>query len=162
MKTTINKSAIATTIKNARALEEQARKIRLEARAMKVQIKEEEEAILLNMVQTVESATVFMSAREIVDAIGGTMSVHEVAGQLTYARNSKDAQRKPLPYAGPHNFDKGFTMAHKTMRDAAPAVEVESRRVTRRFAEVDSTGKIIPGGKTFKQQELKNVYAIKR
>ena len=51
-------------------------------------------------------------------------------------------------------------MAHKAMAEAAPLVEVEERKVTRCFAEVDEDGTIIPGGRKFKQTETRNIYHI--
>lgn len=159
MKTSITKKAVTATISEARALEAKAREARLEARRMKVKIHEEEETILRDMATTVQQAGGFMTAREIVNAIGGTMSVHEVAGQLSFARSSRNSQRPPMPYfCGGAKYD----MKHTAMQEAAPAVEVEERHVTRKFVEVDESGKIIPGGRTFKQREIRNIYAIKK
>lgn len=158
MKTTINTNTIKANRQHARDLEAQARQLRQENNQLRLQIKAEEEAILQTMVDTVQSIGSFMTAQEIVRAIGGTMSVHEVAGQLTWARNSRDSSRKRQPYFEPASC--GYSMAHKAMSEAAPLVEVEERRVTRRFAEVDETGAIIPGGRQFKQTETRNIYQI--
>lgn len=158
MKTKTNKSAIKANREHARQLEEQARQLRDRNRQILMQCRAEEEAILTQMVEVVEGAGCFMTAREISVAMGGTMSVHEVAGQLTYARNSEDSGRKPQPYFGPRHY----SMEHRTMQRVAPRVEVEERRVTRQFAEVDESGKVIPGGRTFKQTELRNIYTINR
>lgn len=156
MKTTINTNTIKANRQHARDLERQARELRQQNQQLRLQIKAEEETILQTMVETVQDIGAFMTAREIVRAIGGTMSVHEVAGQLTWARNSRDSGRKPQPYFEPcrHN------MTHKAMAQAAPLVEVEERKVTRCFAEVDEDGAIIPGGRTFKQTESRNIYHI--
>ena len=110
------------------------------------------------MVDTVQNIGAFMTAREIVQAIDGTKSVHEVAGQLTWARNSRDSGRKRQPYFEPASC--GYNMAHESMAAAAPLVEVEERKVTRCFAEVGEDGAIIPGGRKFKQTETRNIYHI--
>lgn len=158
MKTKTNKNAIATNTQRARDLEAQARALREQNQQIRLQVKAEEEAILRDMVQTVEESGDYLTASQIAAKLGGAMSVHEVAGQLTFARNSMDSGRKPQPYFGPSHYH----MTHDTMVDAAPTVEVDSQRVTRHFAEVDESGKVIPGGRQFKQTEHRNVYAIKR
>lgn len=158
MKTKTNKNTIKATVQQARALEDQARQLRIQSQKLRLLVKDEEEAILKDMVTAVQEAGCFMTAREIVTAIGGTMSVHEVAGQLTWGRNSKDSGRKPQPYFGPRNF----RMQHEAVAAAAPRIEVEERRVTRRFAEVDEDGKVIEGGRTFKQTEARNIYHISK
>ena len=158
MKLTVNKDSISVNREHARELERQARALRDRNREIAEQARREEESILQTLVDIVESAGVFMTAREISTAMEGVMSVHEVAGQLTYARNSTDSGRKPQPYFGPRHY----SMEHRAMQKAAPAVEVEERRVTRQFAEVDESGKVIPGGRQFKQTEVRNIYAIKR
>lgn len=158
MKTKTTKKAIAATINQARELETQARKLREEHRKLRLRIHDEENAIIQEMVTAVQEAGCFMTASEIVQAIGGAMSVHEVAGQLTYARNSKDSQRKRQPYFG----HAPYNMRHETMAEAAPLVDVEERKVTRRFVEVDEDGKVIQGGRTFKQTEARNIYRIDR
>lgn len=160
MKTTISMDSIRSSRDQARKLEAEAREIRYKANQAREALKQEEETILQGMVDTVRDAGVFMTAREIVTAIGGTMSIHEVAGQLTYARNSRDSLRKPQPYFDPAR--NAYKMKHEAMSKAAPSVEVEERRVTRRFAEVDESGKPIPGGRSFKQTETRNIYKIER
>lgn len=158
MKTTINTNTIKANRQHAWDLERQARELRQQNQQLRLQIKAEEEAILQTMVETVQDIGAFMTAREIVRAIGGTMSVHEVAGQLTWARNSRDSGRKPQPYFEPASC--GYNMAHETMAAAAPRVEVEERKVTRCFTEVDESGAVIPGGRKFKQTETRNIYQI--
>ena len=160
MKTTINTNTIKANRQHARDLEAQARQLRQQNQQLRLQIKAEEEAILQTMVDTMQTIGSFMTAREVVQAIGGTMSVHEVAGQLTWARNSRDSGRKRQPYFEPATC--GYSMAHETMAAAAPLVEVEERKVTRCFAEVDEDGAIIPGGRKFKQTETRNIYQISK
>lgn len=158
MKTKTNKTAIETTRMNARRMEEQARRLRQQVQQLREQVKIEENEILRDMIAAVQESGCFMTAREIVQVIDGTMSVHEVAGQLTWARNSKESGRKPQPYFGP----AGCHMKHAAMSDTAPLIEVEERRVTRHFAEVDEDGKVIAGGRKFKQTERRNIYMIGR
>ena len=160
MKTTINTNTIKANRQHARDLEAQARQLRQQNQQLRLQIKAEEEAILQTMVDTMQTIGSFMTAREVVQAIGGTMSVHEVAGQLTWARNSRDSGRKRQPYFEPATC--GYSMTHETMAAAAPLVEVEERKVTRCFAEVDEDGAIIPGGRKFKQTETRNIYQISK
>lgn len=158
MKTTISTDRIRANRQYARDLEEQARRLREQNRQLRDQIAAEEESILQTMLDTVQDTGCFMTARQIVTAIGGTMSVHEVAGQLTWARNSRDSGRKPQPYFGPVRHH----MKHKAMSKAAPLIEVEERKVTRCFAEVDEDGAIVPGGRKFKQTETCNIYKVER
>lgn len=158
MKTRTNKKDIIANRDHARALEEQARRLRAQTREMKEQLAAEENEILCDMIAAVREAGAFMTAREIVQVIGGTMSVHEVAGQLTWARNSKDSERKPQPYFGP----AGCRMRHEAVATAAPLIEVEERKVTRCFAEVDESGKLIPGGRKFQQTESRNIYMVSK
>ncbi len=158
MKTNISLDSIRATRNQARELERQARELRYRNAQAREQLKAEENAILQTMLDTVRDAGAFMTASEIVAAIDGAMSVHEVAGQLTWARNSKDSGRKPQPYFGP----SGQTMRHSAMSEAAPAIQVEERRVTRHFAEVDESGKVIKGGRRFKQTETRNIYKVER
>lgn len=161
MKTKMNKAVITANVKQARELERQAKELRRVNLDLKAQIMAEEEAILTTMIETVQESGVFMTAREISQAIGGIMSVHEVAGQLTYARNSTDSHRKPQPYFDPAK-GKGYKMRHTAMTEAAQLVDVEERQVTRRFVEVDEAGHIIPGGKELRQTEIRNIYLIQK
>ena len=156
MKTTTSKTAIQSTVNEARKLESKARSLRQQSRDLKAQLRTEEETILRDMVNMVADSGAFMTAAEISRAMGGVVSVHEVAGQLTWARNSADSGRRPQPYFGP----AGCHMRHDTMSDVAPRVEVEEREVTRQFAEVDETGAVIPGGRSFKQTERRNIYNV--
>lgn len=149
MKTKTNKSSIAANLKTARQLEEQARRLRSENRAIRQAAKAEEEAILQTMCNVVKSSPE-MTAREISLAMGETMSVHEVAGQLCCAAATSG---RSYPRRIHH-------MAHDTMNEVAPAIRVSERQITRCFAEVDESGKVVPGGRSFKQTESKNVYAI--
>ena len=154
MKTSISKDTIALNRDTARKLEAEARALRYKVREDRENIKAEEEAILQNMVDTLSAASGPMTAREISAAIDESMSVHEVAGQLTWASTSEDAGRR-APYRMHH-------MAHQTMADIAPQVRVEEQQITHHFAEVSEDGKVIPGGRTFKQTEKRNIYAIAR
>lgn len=154
MKTRTNKASIAANRDNARKLEAQARALRSQARQMQEAIKDEEEAILKNMVETLMDSGCSMTARQISAAIGESMSVHEVAGQLSFAYTSRDA--------GTGYRHGRHHMAHEVMAEIAPAVEVEEQVITHVFAEVSEDGRIIPGGRTFKQAEKRNIYAINR
>lgn len=156
MKTRNTLAAAKKNVTEARKLENQARELRQKSREIKVQVRAEEEAILRDMTEMIAESGSFMTAAEISRAMGGVVSVHEVAGQLTWARNSADSGRRPQPYFGP----SGCHMRHDTMTEVAPRVEVEEREVTRRFAEVDETGAVIPGGRSFKQSERRNIYNI--
>ena len=153
MKTRISKDSIAMNRDNARKLEAQARALRYKVRDDREALKAEEEAILQNMVDTLAAAGTSLTAREISTAIGESMSVHEVAGQLTWASASETGPNRPRGY-------RGHTMAHQTMNDAAPHVHVKEQQITHHFAEVTEDGKVIPNGRTFKQTEKRNIYAI--
>lgn len=155
MKTSINKDTIAANRDTARRLEAEARNLRYQNAKMREQAKAEEEAILKNMVETVMDAGYSMTARQISAAINGDMSVHEVAGQLTWASTCRESGHAPRGY-------RGHTMAHETMTTAAPDIRVDEQVITHHFAEVDASGKVIPGGRTFKQSERRNLYAISR
>ena len=147
MKTTTSKTAFESKLQTARQLEEQARQIRAEVRDT---IKSEEEAILKTMCDVVK-ASPEMTAREISRAMGETMSVHEVAGQLCCAAATSGHPR----YRGIRS------MAHDTMNAVASDIRVSERQITRKFAEVDESGAVIPGGRTFRTTESKNVYTIR-
>lgn len=147
MKTTTPKTAFESKLQTARQLEEQARQIRAEVRDT---IKSEEEAILKTMCDVVK-ASPEMTAREISRAMGETMSVHEVAGQLSCAATISGR-------TWPRRIHR---MTHDTMNAVASDIRVSERQITRKFAEVDESGTVIPGGRAFQTTESKNVYTIR-
>lgn len=93
----------------------------------------------------------FPSANQITAAMGGRMSRHEVVGQLTVALGEH--------YNGcgkTHKATHEPTQAHIDRR----TVRSDYKRRTRRFAEVDKSGALIPNGEVKEVQESVKVYGV--
>ncbi len=95
---------------------------------------------------------VYPTAAEITAAMGGKMTRHEVVGQLTVALGEH--------YNGCGKTHKATHEPTQRMIDTAK-VGSDYRQVTRRFAEIDASGQVIPNGLTIKQTSTVKGYGVR-
>lgn len=158
MKTTMNKKAMQDTRRAYLDMEAEVARRRAAYWAMRKQVKQEEEAILEEMFRTVDMLCGKLgrwpTAAEITTAMEGAMSRHEVVGNLTVAlceHYNGTYYNKPTPNA-----------THTAVQRRKGHTRSDYLTVTRRFAEIDESGKPIEGGCIIKQTERRKVYAVDR
>lgn len=112
----------------------------------KNQVYHEENSILCDMLYEMSKTNKPLTAAEISDKLDGVISKHEVAGQLMLICNPEVAKRTH-PTHGAIREEKGEERVQK----------IEKTK-TRRFAEVNEKGELVPGGKVFETKKTYNTY----
>lgn len=156
MKTTVSKERMQANRKHYLNMEAEVYRLRKEYQAMREQAKQEEEGILEEMFRAVDMLSSKLgrwpTAAEITAAMDGAMSRHEVVGNLTVAlceHYNGTCYRTPTKNA-----------SHKAVQRRKGHTRSDYRSITRRFVEVDESGKPIEGGCTIKHTERRKVYAV--
>lgn len=103
----------------------------------------EENAMIQRMFNQVFYSNEALSAKEIAAKLGGDMSWQEVSGQMVVANH-------------PVHWPK-----HEPTREVRRrrAIKRDVRRKTRKFAEIDEHGNIVPGGDTVCKHTVNVVYS---
>lgn len=112
---------------------------------IKNQIHDEENSILEGMFYELSKTDEPLTAAEISSKLDEAMSKHEVAGQLKLICNPFCRTQHPTHSPVQREQYRGF-------------VQKIEKTKTKRFAEIDDKGEIIPGGKVFETKKTYNTY----
>lgn len=157
MKTTNTKTALRSFKNDYLNMMAEVERRRQAYRAMRDQFKAEEERILTDLFATVEKLTDklgrFPSANEITAAMNGSMTRPEVVGHLTVALcEHYNGASYPQP------TKKSRSAVVQAYKGKMTSTYTET---TRRFAEIDERGEVIPYGKVVHITKTVKTYGLR-
>ena len=107
----------------------------------------EEANAILDAITILSASKKPMTAAELSRAVGGSVSVMELVGNM--------------PYVGKDGYEGEGVSRYKALRKEARHVESRSIRKTIHYAEVDNDGQVIPGGKVKAFTRYTTTYTVK-